>query len=134
MFACRISSRKGLEASGNIEAHLQKFVECCRHRLGLEIRIEKNPDGTVILASEHPETPEEEFYFRFRREDGTIFLANLKVPASKRGQGIGALCVNWLKRAAGDIGVDEVVLESYPSAVGFWEKMGFSLKVEQDEF
>jgi len=134
VFKCRVGSLGKAGVDGDVDARLEEFVECCRHRFGWEVKIEKTPDGTVILASEQPASPEEEFYFRFRTEDGAIFLANLKIPAGKRRQGVGSACVNWLKETAGDLGFAEIILESYPSAVGFWEKMGFSLKEEEEEF
>lgn len=134
MLVCRIRSPKEVASEGDLDAHFEKLIGCCYHRLGWRLEVTKNADGTLVLQSAPSVSPEEEFYFRFKLEEDSIFLANLKIPVSERGKGVGALCVDWLKGLARDLGFKRIVLESYPSAAGFWAKMGFVRQQEEEDF
>lgn len=109
------------------------FIEDCRRAYGLQLQADNEGGLTVVLSSEQGQT-EDGFYLRFTLDEGKVYIANLQVPAGVRRQGIGACCVRWLQDTARELGLGSVYLESYPEAVAFWKKLGFTPAVREEEF
>ncbi|NSW83713.1 MAG: GNAT family N-acetyltransferase [Syntrophothermus sp.] len=135
MLVCRVEARGESRERPVLDSELKDLIAFCCSGLETKLELLKNEDSTVVIKSiDHSRSSEEEFYFRFKLEEDSVFLANLKVPASRRREGIGTFCVEWLKGLARALGFKRVVLESYPSAVGFWAKMGFERQQEEEDF
>lgn len=56
-----------------------------------------------------------------------LFVDDLVTAESSRGKGYGREMIEWLKKEARGAGVERVYLDSRASAVGFYEKVGFTM-------
>jgi GNAT superfamily N-acetyltransferase len=56
-----------------------------------------------------------------------LFVDDLVTTESTRGQGLGKIMIDQLRRIARDAGLKRVHLDSRDTAVGFYEKVGFIL-------
>jgi GNAT superfamily N-acetyltransferase len=55
-----------------------------------------------------------------------LFVDDLVTASDEQGKGYGAAMIQWLRRRARDAGVARVDLDSRDTAVGFYERMGFT--------
>lgn len=116
------------------EEKLAGFKMSFHRKYGCEVRAIIEDNGTVIIESGPGNLSEDGLYFRFSCEEDSIYIANLQVPQNARYRGMGTCCIRWLQVAAREMGFGEIALESYPSAIGFWEKLGFVPAVQAEDF
>lgn len=55
-----------------------------------------------------------------------LFVDDLATAPAEQGKGYGRAMIDWLRERARDAGVDRVYLDSRDTAVGFYERAGFT--------
>ncbi|MFF4649024.1 GNAT family N-acetyltransferase [Streptomyces sp. NPDC001380] len=60
--------------------------------------------------------------------DGAVLLGRLAVLPAARGTGLGAALVREVEQAARELGAREVELHAQVSAIGFYERLGYTAR------
>lgn len=60
-----------------------------------------------------------------------LFVDDLVTDQSERGKGYGALMIDWLRKVAREAGLATVWLDSRDTAVGFYERYGFTFSTSK---
>jgi len=71
-----------------------------------------------------------EIVMQFIPDKGDARLSNVQVDSEYRGLGVGRAMVEEAESVAKNGGAERLILKSVPSAIGFYEKLGFRREIE----
>src|SRR5882757_4989234 len=66
-----------------------------------------------------------------RMSDGTVRLRQMAVPNSMQGKGIGRALMIFAENIARDLGYKKLCMHARKTALGFYEKLGYSTSGEE---
>ena len=66
-----------------------------------------------------------------RMDDGTVRLRQMAVPNGMQGKGVGRALMIFAENIARDLGYKKLCMHARKTAVGFYEKLGYSIAGEE---